>query len=162
MLLPIIIQLAILFLFIYFFVYIYKLEKVDCGCSEDWRRNFLKYYFAVIIGLVVISMFITPFVGKIIPENYYFIIKIIITIINITYIFITFQYIRKLKEEKCKCSEGQARTALEFFNYMQIILVVILLIGMIDVMFALTKLKNLSEVKHNSKVKQISKVSSKK
>ena len=30
-----------------FFNYVYQLEQNNCVCSDDWRRDFIKYYTAV-------------------------------------------------------------------------------------------------------------------
>ena len=42
-------NLAITILLIMFFIYIRDLEKENCTCSENWKRDYIKYFTAFMI-----------------------------------------------------------------------------------------------------------------
>lgn len=39
------------------FTYIYELYKIECECSEDWRRDFGWYYSIVVISIYALILF---------------------------------------------------------------------------------------------------------
>jgi hypothetical protein len=76
----------------------------------------------------------------IIVKNKYFngILVILFTILYIASMVIIFQYVNMLKKIKCECSDGTERKVMEIFNYIQIGLFILGIIGMIGffMMFA--------------------------
>lgn len=116
-------------LYIYLLNYILKLEKIGCECSAGWRRDFIKYYLILFFFILLIT--IAFWRNKFINTFSY----IIFPIINIFFVYVVFEYVQKLKQEKCACSAGIERNVLEIFNYIQIIL---LTISFIKIVFAST------------------------
>lgn len=113
---------AILLLYLYLLNYIYKLERIGCECSADWRRNFIKYYIITIFVLVIASFFMGPNIKYLAPLTF---------AANIVFIIIIYQYVNKLKREKCACADGTERKVLEYFNYAQIIMLAIAILNLI-------------------------------
>lgn len=118
--------------------YLLKLEKIGCECSKDWKRTFVMYYIILILVFFVIQMISLLAYKAIHP-----IITTIMFLGNIFFVVIVFKYIHELKNEKCKCSEDQARDLLEIINYIQIALMAFILVKIIYGMFAIqyTKLQ---------------------
>lgn len=84
--------------------WIEHMEKTGCDCSNDWRKDFTKYYIIFTLSYNIISAFYLIFIGNNI--NIAFNVKVLITIVDIFFIINTYLYITKLKKEKCECSEG--------------------------------------------------------
>lgn len=96
--------------------YIVDLDhRMGCQCAKNWRRDFLYYYFLIMIIIVFVQ-----FVSLFTPARTIlaFIITPITIILNLMFIIIALQYINNLKAIKCKCSEDFAR------NIMQIIAII--------------------------------------
>jgi len=124
-------MLIIIAVYCYLLYWIWKLEKIGCVCSRNWRRNFIMYVMIVYIFAIWLL---------IIVKNKYFngILVILFTILYIASMVIIFQYVNMLKKIKCECSDGTERKVMEIFNYIQIGLFILGIIGMIGffMMFA--------------------------
>lgn len=109
--------------------WIHKLEETNCKCSEDFKRDYMKYYiyiyFANIAFIVVSIIFITlyTFFNKKGGEKtmsffkvIYKIIKFIIGILGIINIIFSIMYIYNLKQIDCKCSEDTRREVYYIWN----------------------------------------------
>lgn len=100
--------------------YIFKLETTGCECAKDWRRDYIQYYFILLIVFIVIQ-FGVLFMGglsALIGINMAF--GGIMFILGIMFIVFTLQYVHKLKRIKCQCSEATARTVLEIVAYINL------------------------------------------
>lgn len=108
----IIVMSLLLLLYAYLAVYMFRLEKMGCKCSEGWERMAIQTYFVFLIVLIIsMAVFDPP------PWLLH-----VASIVNILGMIIIFFYIRRLKTEKCECSEDTARDVMEIFNYVQIIM----------------------------------------
>lgn len=96
------------FINVLFFVsaaaWIFNLEKHNCECSKNWRRNFMKWFYLASI----------LFQGAILMRN-----KTIITYLagpiataSLAYLYVTLTYIHKLQMDQCDCTAGRHRTIL--------------------------------------------------
>lgn len=125
--LSIFLAVIIILFYLYMLHYIGKLEATGCVCSEDWKRDFIKWYFIFLIVMYFIpSLLLIVFPKLLTVLKYTNILAFIITAISV---FVIYQYIRELKEKKCACSKGDARTALEIYNYIMIFIFIIILIS---------------------------------
>lgn len=132
---------AILF-WAYILNYLIKLEKLGCECSKDWRRPFITYFVVYLIILLLLSTFNIWTVKQLPP------ILMVVNYVLMIFFFITvYQYIHKLKKEKCECSENEARNILEIVNYIQLALVLLSLIMMIYAMFMVSKFLKTNNIK---------------
>ena len=106
-------------------LWIYKLENIDCKCSNNWMRIYIKYYLHVIIPIMVISLFIHVYlyvnnmVYTDIKSNLLSLYLFIIGGFNIfgfLNIIISIIFINKLKEINCDCSEDIKREVYYIYN----------------------------------------------
>jgi hypothetical protein len=112
-------------------LWIYKLENIDCKCSNNWMRTYIKYYLLVIIPIMVISiltnlyLYINNIIYSDIKNNlftYKNIINIYIFFVAFLNIFgffniiISIIFINKLKEINCECSEDIKREVYYIYN----------------------------------------------
>jgi len=118
-------MIAILFMYIvtvavycYLLYWIWKLEKTGCVCSKNWRRDFIMYWMIIYSFIALLILLV---------KNLYVII--LFASCNIAFIVIVFQYVHKLKTIKCECSDGTERKVMEIFNYIQLGLIVVSIIG---------------------------------
>lgn len=127
-----IIKLLIFTLLLVIFAYITKLEKIGCECATHPSRDFIKSYTIISIIFMLFSGFVSI---RNIYDNFgetiatlYQILEIIFYLIFVVYIYMTFDYVRYLINEKCKCSEGISRdvimigTIIELFLFLIIFL----------------------------------------
>ena len=125
----IIFSVVIVLFYLYILHYINKLESTGCACSENWKREYIKWYFIVLLLMFFIPNILLLLFPKLITILKF--INIILFIITAISIFIIYQYIRELKEKKCICSEDDARTTLEIYNYIMIFIFILLLLNAI-------------------------------
>ena len=86
-----------------------ELEKTGCECSNLWHRNIIHWLAIVLVIIIIIDIVILAFTyGK--EQNPYMIVYSFITVLMfITYIVIILDYITKLKNLECECSESWKR-----------------------------------------------------
>jgi hypothetical protein len=102
-------------LFIVFYSYILKyinnLNVKKCECSENWKRDFIKYFSMTAIGVLVIQL-VLLFVERLstLPKG----LKLFSKLLNWVYILaflvflgVLFTYTRNLLKTKCECSEDK-------------------------------------------------------
>ena len=120
-----------------FLLYINDLEKKNCVCSEDWKREGIKYYSIVQIGINTLLLFLLA--------NMKQYLKSIILIMGLLYwpfLIITLIWIGDLKEEKCECSDGWERSFMEIYSYVVIVLHAIIIILKMILIFMIFKMLN--------------------
>ena len=91
--------------------WVLKLEKASCTCSKDWRRDYMKYYFMMAIGLQLLIL------GKNVE-----IIKMIavpVGLATLLYIGTSISYINDQRKKKCECSKSNERLILFVFSRFQ-------------------------------------------
>lgn len=92
-------------LFIYIISFIHRLETIGCMCAEDWRKTFILFYSIYIITVYAIILFRNNTTIGIILSPLTF-------GLSIMFIIFTLQYIHRLKNEKCTCSNTLERAIL--------------------------------------------------
>lgn len=115
--------------------WIHKLEEISCKCSEDFKRNYIKYFLYIYIGLYVVIALSSIFK---LSGYYYKINKTLFNVFkNIFYIagilnsIFAVMYIYKLKEIDCKCSEDVRREIYYVLNWMYVAFVALIFLLMI-------------------------------
>ncbi len=109
--LPALITLALVAAQIAVIVYLDDLEKKGCKCAMDYRRQYILIYTAVMVGLALLNFFGNYVVrglaaaGALVTALY----TIGVVAAGVTNIVFIFQYVQKLKDEKCGCSESVYR-----------------------------------------------------
>jgi hypothetical protein len=132
-------------------LWIYKLENIDCKCSNNWMRIYIKYYLHVIIPIMVISLFIHVYlyvnnmVYTDIKSNLLSLYLFIIGGFNIfgfLNIIISIIFINKLKEINCDCSEDIKREVYYIYNIIMASLICLtILMILMTIPIAILRLK---------------------
>ena len=114
-------------LHIFMYQWTNKLEEQNCDCSDLWHRNIVNKLAIGLIGLFLVNSII--FRGNI-PNN-----KLYLTVcalIGFAYFGIIIDYIRKLKQKNCECSEDWKREyGYIFISYLIFIALLILIIFLV-------------------------------
>lgn len=167
-----ILHILIFVLLITIYTYILKLESIGCVCSEHSNKDFIKSFTIISIIFLLFTAFVSMkdinnTFGETITILFSF-ITLIFYIIFIIYIYMTFDYVRYLINEKCKCSEELRReiimigTMIEIILFFVAFLVVIIIPVLIEVVSSiLAKLPTLKgDIKEsiNDPIKSMKKV----
>ena len=110
--------------------YVYQLEKLaNCPCSDDWRREYIKYYFSFIIVYVLVSL-ITGF--RVARTGVF---HVILGLLGLVQIYALFTYTQRLQKE-CDCATKlDLYKFAKYYSWFQIIMLVIGLV--FAILFAL-------------------------
>ena len=109
---------------IFLYKYTFELEKMDCECSDNWMRDYIKHFSLLIPIMFVLILFFGNFV------NNYFITRFILLAYNLAltvYTFIVISYYSKLR--KCLCSNDWRKTLLLYPLILLIPLVLAIMIN---------------------------------
>jgi len=110
---------------VYAIIWIYKLETIDCKCSNSWMRMYIKFFLHVIIPVMVIQMLVNIYLysnnmsPNDITSDMFSLYKMIVGLVNILgflNIVISIIFINKLKEMNCECSEDIQREVYFIYN----------------------------------------------
>jgi len=82
--------------------WITSLEKNNCACSKNWRRDFLKWFFLVSILFQLAILFKNQLLIKYLAGP--------IAVASVAYLYVTLTYIHKLMIDECDCTDGRHRT----------------------------------------------------
>ena len=141
MTIPVLFTLIALAISIMVLTWIHKLEEISCKCSEDFKRDYIKYFLYINICLLalgpivltVLMMYIKSFTPDSlifkIGTNLFYIAGLLNCIFAIMYIY-------RLKETDCKCSEDVRREIYYVLNwiYIAFVALMVLLIILIAVL----------------------------
>jgi len=121
-------------------VYLGKLESVDCKCAESYKKTYIKVYsitsivngiivpvLAIILHLKMVDRSHPPTTLQKILSLALLIWIVIFFIATIIYYIFAFQYINRLRDEDCTCSDSPIRKTWEVMLIIRIILFVITL-----------------------------------
>ena len=103
--------------------YVNRLETTSCKCSEDWRRDYIKFFSiaSIIIHIVDFSL------GFIATPKSVMIISLILNILlslgSIVVIYSMLTYSNKLIKTKCECSKSWERQMLYYYSIFVSILI---------------------------------------
>jgi hypothetical protein len=84
--------------------WIFNLEKRDCKCSVNWRRDFMKWFYLVSILFQVAIFFNNKTLIKYLSGP--------IAMASLAYLYVTLTYIHKLIIDQCDCTAGRHRAIL--------------------------------------------------
>jgi len=100
------------------FAWIRNMEKNHCSCSQDWRREYMKYFFLAAIGLQFVIM------SKGIDALHDY--RVPLGIASIAYLYVSLSYIMDLKTHSCQCSKSLERSILFWYSIIQVTSMIIL------------------------------------
>jgi len=137
---------------IFAIMWIFKLENIDCKCSNNWMRLYIKYYLLLIIPVICITLLINVYlyfnnlVYSDITNSLFSLYRLFagfITIIGLINIIISIIFINRLKEINCECSEDIKREVYYIYNIVLASLICItILLFLMAVPLMLSKLNN--------------------
>jgi hypothetical protein len=121
--------------------WIQKLDKTQCECSKDWKKSGLEHwaYFALFMGVLtfILNIFFFFAYGESFKYNRYF--TGLLSILSFMNTIATLLYIYNLKSIDCKCSEDMKREILYIYNWLRVILMIIVFIIIIAFIASLKK-----------------------
>ncbi len=92
----------------YILYYILRLEKIECACALTSSQKFIKYYLYSAIAansLVILSLTTKLSNLDVFYRNY----MMLFVPATILYTYITYHYVKALREKGCKCSHAIQR-----------------------------------------------------
>jgi len=99
------------------FAWIRNMEKNHCSCSQDWRREYMKYFFLMGIGLQFVIM------AK--GIDYLHNLRVPLGIASMAYLWASISYILELRSHTCECSKSLERSILFWYSIFQVAALVI-------------------------------------
>lgn len=149
LLFAILIGLIALVINVYAIIWIYKLESIDCKCSNSWMRLYIKYYLHVLIPVMSISLLINIYLYfndltyRDITSGlfrFYRLFAGLVNFLGFLNIIISIIFINKLKEINCECSEDVKREVYFIYNIIWAsIISLIILFALMSIPLALSK-----------------------
>ena len=149
LLFAILIGLIALVINVYAIIWIYKLESIDCKCSNSWMRLYIKYYLHVLIPVMSISLLINIYLYfndltyRDITSGlfrFYRLFAGLVNFLGFLNIIISIIFINKLKEINCECSEDVKREVYFIYNIiLASIISLIILFALMSIPLALSK-----------------------
>lgn len=134
---------------VYAIIWIYKLETIDCKCSNNWMRTYIKYYLHVIIPIMSITLLINIYLYfndltyRDITNDLFTFYRVIVGFVNffgLVNIIISIMFINELKKINCECSEDIKREVYFIYNIiMASIISITLLIALMSIPFILNR-----------------------
>lgn len=122
-------SLALIALNIYILVYLFRLESIGCDCAMDFRRAYAIAYLIVsmvysVTVAIVMHVFSNTSVGARldgrVPGIVLGVMSLVMLIAGILYVVFGVQYINRLRDEKCACSQALARDVWQVVLYIKI------------------------------------------
>jgi len=130
-----ILNILIFILLIIIYTYILKLENIGCACSEHANKDFIKSYTIISIVFLLFTSFVSmQDVNDTLGETIAILLSIVTLvfyIIFVIYIYMTFEYVRYLINEKCKCSEDLRREIIMVGTMIELILFFVALLTIV-------------------------------
>lgn len=120
----------IISIFIYgtIFYFVLNMEKQKCKCTNEPRRDIIKWYSLASIAAV----FLLP----LIPIKYGMVLTPIIILCNLAYFVILFTYTHSLKHKKeCECSNTWRRTFTFIYSILALVMIGLLVLSLIFVVY---------------------------
>lgn len=99
------------------------MEKQDCQCSVDWRRDFIKYYLICVI-IFIFASFAHIFLLNNKYNSIFDTLRYIFLISEIVFVTVVFLYIRDLIKKRCECSAGVERDVTLIYTVVDGVLII--------------------------------------
>lgn len=110
--------------------YVLNLEKDNCNCSHNWKRDVVKVTAGILIVLSLVIIILNLANLKVYSNVLIALLYIVYIIVSIAHLCVTFMYYMDLNsEDNCECSQNWMKHAL---IYPIIVLLVSVVIGVIN------------------------------
>ena len=140
----ILLSVIVTILFGIFLLYVLDLEQQQCHCSDDWKRDLVKYYMIFLIGLRVVSL-VLPSINVFLMGQP--VLTGIMSLLNVGVMVLIIFFVKELRDQDCECSENWKRTFMEIYAYIVLValgITTLLMIFAIITLVAMTP-KNLKK-----------------
>ena len=108
------------------FNYVYKLEKITCECSENWKRDYIKYYSLITIIIITFAAIIK--VSNIsYPEGLVRFLSTLYSIFGLINIYALFTYSQTIVIEHCDCTKSWERTFIYYYSMIMLVLYLLMI-----------------------------------
>ena len=122
-------RLVVIVIHVLILAYVMKLEKENCECSSDWKREFIKYFTMILIGLNVIALLVPQLKNC---RNKFLTVLIgllaLVNLFNIAVLLIYYIELNKKQNTGCGCSVNWKRHIMLFPVLSLALLYVLLLV----------------------------------
>ena len=108
----------------FLYYYVVTLESlVDCDCSKDPRRDYIKYFF----GFVILYNLFVIMRGEHVKHELFIILYSAALLIQI---YSLYTYVRDLEKKNCECAQGNIHEFAKYYSIFQLIFfIVVALVG---------------------------------
>ena len=103
--------------------WMHHLSSIKCACALSWRNKFMQVWFSLAIALYFVRFFLikSPIILDVLMLGFL-----------IGFIIVTRQFVNKVREDKnCKCANTDTLRVLDIFNYIQIVIVMLISIALV-------------------------------
>jgi hypothetical protein len=123
----------------YILNYLLNLEKSECECSDNWQRDYIKYYsvVAITVASILVLLMASGFKLPRALNNLLSVVSYLLRFFTLINVFVLYNYSTNLVLKDCKCSENTARTFMKYYSMVVIGLMVLAILVTIlaEVMF---------------------------
>ena len=110
--------------------YVLNMERDQCQCSVDWRRDYIKYFSIALVLSILFRTFVNS--GKLVaqlPKLISLGLPVLMGIGSMVYLYSMLSYAIKMRDNKCECSKHTTR---EFMYWYVMTIVLILVLSMVS------------------------------
>jgi hypothetical protein len=128
------------------FSYILKLEREKCKCSDNWMRDYIKYYTSILVILSLITLMVPVFLGEKTPKimkPLTLVIRIVVLLATLVQVYVVFAYSQALncKKKSCKCSKDWRGSFMYWLGIFGFVIYVLMLLVFITCAFVRSPLE---------------------
>jgi len=124
---------------IYALLWIQKLEQISCKCSDNWKRDYIKYFIYVYFGFLILQVITYLATGHGLMEQDSAYVIFFVSVYNVFALIamiVAIMYIDELKAQKCSCSEDIWREVYYYYNVIRLaIFGLIFLLSLVTILF---------------------------
>jgi len=109
-----------------FLNFVLKLERKQCECSRDIRRDIIKHYSVVLIALSLLMVFV--------PKKAPLLVNYVLPLaglLNLVYIGVVVSYVHNLVNKKCECSGTWGRDVMYYYSLLILAIMLLSLVTLV-------------------------------
>ena len=128
------------------FSYILKLEREKCDCTDNWMRDYIKYYTSILVILSLITLVVPVFLGDKTPKimkSLASVFRVIVLLATLVQVYVVFTYSQALNcnKKKCECSQDWRSQFMYWLGIFGFVVYVLMLIVFITCAFVRSPLE---------------------
>tara|TARA_A100001037_G_scaffold203881_1_gene182389 strand:- start:879 stop:1343 length:465 start_codon:yes stop_codon:yes gene_type:complete len=120
----------------FLYYYVVTLESmVDCDCSKDPRRDYIKYFF----GFVILYNLFVIMRGEYVKHELFIILYSAALLIQIYYLY---TYVRDLEKKNCECAQGNIHEFAKYYSIFQLVFFIVVALAGVSMFINLSRCPN--------------------